>query len=58
MQMQAGTVCPTSPPPAQTEFAGMRTGGRNLSMADRRDVGGPTGEAMENHFYDKLHRSS
>lgn len=58
MQMQAGTVSPTSPPPAQTEFAGMRTGGTNLSMADGRDVGGPTGEAMENHFYDKLHRSS
>lgn len=51
MQMQAGTVCPTSPPPAQTEFAGMRTGGTNLSMADGRDVGRPTGEAMENHFY-------
>ena len=51
MQMQAGTDSPTSPPPAQTEFAGMRTGGRNLSMADGRDVGGPTGEAMENHFY-------
>ncbi len=58
MQMQAGTVCPTSPPPAQTEFAGMMTDGTNLRMADGRDVGGPPGEAMENHFYDKLHRSS
>lgn len=50
--MQMRTVCPTSPPPAQTEFAGMRTGGTNLSMTDEKEAGaGLTGEAMENHFY-------